>query len=348
MKKRYMIAGASGLAGVALAAKLLSRPSDVVWEEHAEHLHHAERSRFALVDGVRVHYQEAGASDAPPLILIHGYIASNYVWSDVLLPIAEAGFRVIAPDLVGFGFSEKPKANEYTIDAQARMIVGLMGELGIERATLIGSSYGGAIAATCALDYASRVEKLVLVGAVTNDDAKKQLLLRLATSPVMGDVISPLMLGSRRLMKWRLSRTYAPENTHLFDVKLEAKHRPLRAANTQRAALQTLRRWSADRIEREAERIKQPALLIWGENDHDIPLANGQRLFEKMPDARLIVFRRCGHLPQEEYPDEFIKLVVEFCPDAKATRPEHAAEPLTIDKGLPVATSRELESVLEL
>ena len=97
-----MIAGASGLACVALAAKLLSRPRDVVWEDHAEHLHHAERSRFTEVDGVRVHYQEAGAMDAPPVILIHGYIASNYVWREVLLPMAEAGFRVIAPDLVRF------------------------------------------------------------------------------------------------------------------------------------------------------------------------------------------------------------------------------------------------------
>lgn len=348
MKKRYIIAGASGVAGVALAAKLLSRPRDVVWEDHAAHLHHAERSRFALVDSVRVHYQEAGGSDAPPVILIHGYIASNYVWSEVLLPIAEAGFRVIAPDLVGFGFSEKPKAGEYTIDAQARMIVGLMDALGIERATLVGSSYGGAIAASCALDYALRVEKLVLVGAVTNDDAKKQLLLRVATSPVMGDVLSPLMLGSRRLMKWRLSKTYAPENTHFFDAKLEAKHRPLRAANTQRAALQTLRRWSADRVEREAERIKQPALLIWGENDKDIPLANGERLFEKMPHARLIVFRHCGHLPQEEFPNEFTKLVVEFCRDGNAAKNERDAEPLTINEGLPVRESREMESVLEL
>ena len=213
---------------------------------------------------------------------------------------------------------------------------------------MIGSSYGGAIAASCALDYALRVERLVLVGAVTNDDAKKQLLLRVATSPVMGDVLSPLMLGSRRLMKWRLSKTYAPENTHLFDVKLEAKHRPLRAADTQRAALQTLRRWNADRVEREAERIEQPALLIWGENDQDIPLANGEHLFAKMPDARLIVFRRCGHLPQEEYPTEFTKLGVEFCQDRNATKRERAAEPLTIDEGLPVSAKHEMESVLEL
>ncbi|HYJ46555.1 MAG TPA: alpha/beta fold hydrolase, partial [Pyrinomonadaceae bacterium] len=142
MKKRHLITGALGLTGAALAVKLLLRPRDVKWDEHAPHLHHAEHSRFALIDGVWVHYQEAGAEDAPPLLLIHGFTASNFVWSDVLLAVAESGFRVIAPDLVGFGFSGKPKDGEYTIDAQARMLIGLMDHLGVGCATLIGSSYG--------------------------------------------------------------------------------------------------------------------------------------------------------------------------------------------------------------
>src|SRR5256885_14483879 len=147
MKKRYWIAGATGLAGTALAVKLLTRPRDVVWSEHVHELRHSEHSRFAEVEGVRVHYLEAGASASPPLFLIHGFTASTLVWSEVLLPLADAGFRVIAPDLVGFGFSEKPRSFEYTIDAHARIIVGLMDKLGLERAPLVGSSYGGAIAA---------------------------------------------------------------------------------------------------------------------------------------------------------------------------------------------------------
>ena len=318
MKKRYWITGAFGLAGVAVAVKMLRRPSDVEWDEHAHELHHAERSRFALIDGVRVHYQEAGAKDSPPLLLIHGFTASNFVWNDVLLPIAAAGFRVIAPDLVGFGFSGKPKQGEYTIDAQGRMIVGLMNHLGIERAILVGSSYGGAVAATCALDDAGRVERLVLVDAVINDYAKRRPLLRLAALPLMGDLISPLMLGSRKLIHSQMRKGYAPENMHLFDEeRMTAHHRPLRAANTQRATLRTLRRWSAKRIEQEAHRIEQPTLLIWGEGDPEIPVAHGRRLFEKMPNSRLVVFRQCGHMPMEEYPREFTEVVTDFC-SAKA------------------------------
>lgn len=321
MKKRYWIAGALGVAGAAVAVKLLRRPTDVVWDEHADALHHAERSRFVEVDGVSVHYQEAGASDAPPVLLLHGFTASNFVWKDVLVPLSTGGFRVIAPDLVGFGFSGKPRDGEYTIDAQARTVVGLMDSLGIERAALVGSSYGGAVAATCALDYPERVERLVLVDAVINDHAKHSPLLRLAASPVVGDLISPLMLGSRRLLRSQLKKGYAPENRHLFDEeRATAHHRPLLAAGTQRAALSTLRRWQAGRVEEEAHRISQPALLVWGEGDPVTPLAHGRKLNRAMQDSRLVIFRRCGHMPMEERPREFAEVVTNFLGAVRAAR----------------------------
>lgn len=314
MKKRYLIAGAYGLAGATLAAKLLSRPRDVKWEEHRANLHHAERSKFTEVNGARVHYQEAGVRDAPPILLIHGFCASTFVWSDVIVPIAEMGFRVVAPDLVGFGFTEKPKRGLYTIKAQAEMIVRLMDELGIQKAALVGSSYGGAVAATCALDYTLRVERLVLVGAVANDEVKQQRLLRMAASPVVGDLLSPVLLGSFGLMRRRMRKIYADGNDHLLDEeRLSAHHLPLRAAGTHTAAIKTLRGWSAARIEQEAARIEQPALLLWGENDTVVPLRHAENLLRKMPNARLIVFRQCGHLPQEERSDEFAGLVAGFC-----------------------------------
>ena len=130
MKKRYWIGGVSASALALVAAKLLLRPRDVDWDENREAVFHADYSRFAEVDGVRVHYQEAGAIDAPPMILIHGFASSNLVWSKVLLELADAGFRVIAPDLLGYGYSGKPRELDYTIGSQARMIVGLLRNLG--------------------------------------------------------------------------------------------------------------------------------------------------------------------------------------------------------------------------
>ncbi len=319
MKKRYWIAGGLGAAAAAVVAvKMLRRPQEVVWDEHADSLHHADRSRFADIGGVRVHYQEAGATHAPPVLLLHGFTASNFVWKETLLPLADAGFRVVAPDLVGFGFSGKPRDGEYTIDAQARMALGLMDALGIERASLVGSSYGGAVAATCALDYPERVERLVLIDAVINDHARTRPLLRLAAVPVIGDLVSPLMMGSRRLLRSQLRKGYAPENQHLFDdERAAAHHRPLVAASTQRAALATLRRWRAGRVAEEAHRIAQPTLLVWGETDPVIPLAHGRQLNRAMPDSRLRIFRRCGHMPMEERPREFVEVVAQFLGEGK-------------------------------
>jgi pimeloyl-ACP methyl ester carboxylesterase len=320
MKKRYWIAGACGVvAGAAVTAKLLSRPSEIAWDEHAEQLPHASHSRFASVEGARVHYQEAGRVDAPPVVLIHGFCASTHVWREVFLPLAEGGFRVIVPDLLGYGFSDKPRTGEYTLREQARCIAGLLDELGIERATLVGSSYGGAVAATCALDFPARVSKLVLIGAVTNDEPMRQPMARLATAPVVGDLITPFMVDSHRLTRWRQKKKILASGSPLLydEERVRAHHRPLRSASAHRAVLRTLRNWSAAHIERDAHRITQPTLLIWGENDMEIPLRHGELLRRAMPDARLVVMRRCGHLPQEEYPREFVELVTEFYRDAQ-------------------------------
>src|SRR5258706_2672532 len=104
------------------------------------------------------------------MILIHGFISSNLIWTNTLLPLARKGFRVIAPDLPGYGYSDKPADAQYSIPEQAATMIGLMNRLHIKKATIVGASYGGAIAATIAPDYPERVEKLILVGAVTNDN----------------------------------------------------------------------------------------------------------------------------------------------------------------------------------
>jgi pimeloyl-ACP methyl ester carboxylesterase len=310
MKKRYWIAGALTLG---VAAKLLSRPRDADWNRNRHVIFHSDHSRFADVDGVRVHYQEAGEPPAPALVLIHGFASSTLVWSKVFLRLAAAGFRVIAIDMLGCGYSGKPRNGQYTIDGQANLLMGLLDRLNIKRATLLGSSYGGAVAATCALDYPQRVEKLVLVGTVNNNRPLDYKLMRMFSSPVFGDVVSPLLIGSRRLLRRRMKRIYDRHEWVLDERRVDARHLPLRASGTQRAIIRTVRGWDAERISHEAHLIKQPTLLLWGENDSEIPLADGERLHEQIPGSRLIVFLKCGHIPHEEYPEEFTNVVADFC-----------------------------------
>jgi pimeloyl-ACP methyl ester carboxylesterase len=313
MKKRYWIGGISASAlAASVAAKLLLRPRDVEWEKNRDRVFHADYSRFAEVDGVRVHYQEAGDPKAPPMILIHGFASSNLVWSKVFLEFAEAGYRVIAPDLLGYGYSSKPRNLDYTIPRQAEMVVSFMQRLGIDRAVLVGSSYGAAIAATIALDHPTLVEKLVLVGAVTNNKPTRYLLMRLFSSPIIGDVLSPLVVGSRLLLRLRMKRVYDRHSWVLDERRVDARHLPLRTRGAHRAVIRTVRRWDADRVSRDAHLLTQPTLLIWGDTDREVPLEDGKRLQQSIPNSRLIVFRECGHLPQEEYPAAFTKIVTDF------------------------------------
>lgn len=310
MKKRYWI---GGVLAASVAAKLLLRPKDVEWEESREVVFHADYSRFTEVDGVRLHYQEAGDPNAPPMILIHGFAASNLVWSKVFLEFAEAGYRVIASDLPGYGFSAKPRHLDYTIANQAEMVVRFLKQLEIDGAVFVGSSYGAAIAATIALDHPELVQKLVMVGAVNNNRPTRYLLMRLFGSPIIGDILSPLLVGSRRLLRRRMKRVYDRHSWVLDERRVDARHLPLRTRGAHRAIIRTVRRWDAERVSREAHLLTQLTLLIWGDTDREVPLQDGERLHAAIPGSRLVVVRECGHLPHEEYPQAFVDVVLDFC-----------------------------------
>ena len=319
MKKRYLVAGtATGAIGGLIAWKFLTRKGEVNWKDFAENVHHAENSHFVEVDGATVHYQRFGDISNPTLILIHGYTASTYIWKTAAPMLADNGFHVIAVDLLGFGYSDKPAWFDYTITSQARMIERLMDRLGIGRATIIGSSYGGAVAATVTLDYAERVEKLVLVSAVTNDEPKEYFLLKLAVIPGLGELLTPFISDSKAFLKIRMQGTLAPANHHLITPeRIEAVHRPLNAADGHNSLLQTARNWDACRIEADASLINQPTLIIWGEQDTVIPIHNGEKLHQEILNSRFVVIRNCGHVPHEEKPEQFVELVTEFCRDRK-------------------------------
>jgi pimeloyl-ACP methyl ester carboxylesterase len=314
MKKRDIALAVGGGVAAAIAVKMLTRSKRVDWEMVSARVPHSDKSHFINVDGARVHFQEFGDTRNPPIILIHGFTASVYVWNTVAPVIADAGFHVIAIDLIGFGYSEKPPWFEYTINAQARMIARFMDRLGLGKATLIGSSYGGAVAATLALDYAARVEKLVLVDAVINDDLKNHPILRLGSVRGLGEVITPFLVDSKRYMRRRMHSTLAEVNHHMItDERVENIVRPLSNAEGHRSALATSRNWNANRIEHDAHLINHPTLLIWGEDDTVIPVKNGHKLYDAILHSRLVILKDCGHVPQDEKSDAFAEVVTEFC-----------------------------------
>ncbi len=326
MRKRDIAIAVGGAAAAAVAVKMLTRARTVEWDDVADKVPHSDHSHFINVDGVRVHYQEFGDAAAPPIILIHGYTASVYVWHKVAPLLAEAGFRVIAVDLVGFGYTSKPRWFSYTIDAQARMISRFMNLLGIGRAVVVGSSYGGAVALTLALDYSPFVEKLVLLDAVCNDEVLQHPLLRLCAVPGVGEAVAPFLADSRLLLKQRMHSTLSKANYDLIsEERIANVLRPLRAADAHHSLLATSRNWRAKRLEMDAHLIDQPTLLIWGEDDTVVGIHNGYKLHDEMLHSRFIVLRDCGHVPAEEKSEIVSELVTEFCRDKKGR--------ITIDEG---------------
>src|SRR5262249_23622919 len=150
---------------VAFTVFWFARSADVNFDEARAALPNAAYSRFADVDGVRIHYQEKGAG--APLVLIHGYTSSTFAWNDGFEPLSQE-FRVIAVDLKGFGFSGKPDG-DYTRRAQGELVIRLLDQLKIDRAILCGNSMGGEVSMNAAVRHPGRVSALILVdsGGVT-------------------------------------------------------------------------------------------------------------------------------------------------------------------------------------
>lgn len=318
MKLRNLALGLTGAVGAAVAVKMLTRAASVNWDDVSDAVHHSANSHFVSVDGARLHFQEFGSVGDPPIVLIHGFTASTYVWHATAPLLAQAGFHVVALDLLGFGFSEKPRWFDYSIDSQARMVSRFMDRIGIGRAVAVGSSYGGAVAATLALDYAERVEKLVLVNPVSNDHVKNHPILRICAVPGIGETIAPFLADTKAFHRHRMRRTLSPANHHLISQdRVDSIARPIAAADAHHSLLATSRNWHANRITYDAHLINQPTLIIWGEDDRVIPITDGYTLHDRILHSRLVILKHCGHVPMEEKSDLFTELVTEFCRDRK-------------------------------
>jgi pimeloyl-ACP methyl ester carboxylesterase len=309
MKKfiRYALALIAILL-IAFTVFWFARPADVNFDEARAAVPNAAYSHFADVDGVRLHYQEKGAG--PPLVLIHGYTASTFAWKDVFEPLSQQ-FRVIAIDLKGFGFSGKPDG-DYTRRAQGDLALRLLDHLKIDRAILCGNSMGGEVSMNAAVRHPSRVSALILVdsGGVTVSGSGS-VTPGVAQWPVIGPVIAALALTSDSLVRDGLRKSFY-DDSMVTDEQVAAYYRPLKTRDGQHAAYLARVQGAINPIEPEIGKIKQPTLIVWGAEDELIPLEAGRRLNSLIAGSRLVVFDKCGHLPQAEMPERFAREVRGF------------------------------------
>jgi 3-oxoadipate enol-lactonase len=265
------------------------------------------RRHDVTVDGLRLHVAEAG--QGPALLLVHGLTASHAVWELTLSAFADR-WRVIALDLPGHGESDKPDA-PYTIDFFAGMVRSLARELGVREAVLGGSSLGGQVVLELAAWYPTFARALILAAPAVGYSAAMRPVgqaLRMLTGPrVLRASLAQLFqqnfhdrtrighVTRRRILEERLA---APD----FPAFARAVARSLGGVLT--AEAQPL------------ERVTQPVLVVWGREDRLVPLARSERLLRRLPQARLHVLERCGHLPMLEQPAAFNRAAEGFLREA--------------------------------
>jgi pimeloyl-ACP methyl ester carboxylesterase len=277
--------------------------------------------RYARVGGARGAYRDVG--NGSPVLLLHGCPFSSFVWRKVI-PLLARDHRCVAPDLLGLGNTETPEDADWSLRAQAAMVIGLLDELHIARAHVVGHDHGGAVAQVLAAEHPERVDRLVLSNAEAYDNwpsEEERPFVRLTQIPLVGDLALRLW-ASRPVLRYTLSRAHAvydPKvlSAELLDGYIRAnfadRHR--RAKTRRFLALQfepSNNRVTLDLLEG-LRRFDHATLLLWAKDDPHFGPEWGERLRRDIPGAvRMELLPQTGHLLMEERPAQFAALVSEF------------------------------------
>jgi pimeloyl-ACP methyl ester carboxylesterase len=297
----------------------------------------AER-QYRTIHGYRRAFYVAGSG--PALLLIHG-IGDNADSWDTVLPDLAKDHTVIAPDLLGHGLSDKPRA-DYSVAAYANGMRDLLSVLDIDRVTVVGHSLGGGVAAQFAYTFPERCERLVLVGT-GGVGRSVSPLLRLAAAPNADILISIVGIPPVRLLGHlaadllrRLGTGLGRDTTEILRV-LDR----LPDARSRRAILRTLRSgvdWRGQHItmlDRAYLAEGMPTLLIWGARDAIIPVDHAYLAHDSIPGSRLEIFEEAGHFPHHADPDRFLAILRDFLEDTSPSEFEPETWRVRLRRGQP-------------
>jgi pimeloyl-ACP methyl ester carboxylesterase len=274
---------------------------DIDWREH---LH------SATVHGSRVNYVEMGSG--APIVLIHGLSGCWQNWLENIPHLAR-NHRVIAVDLPGFGESELPQ-DEISIPGYGRFVDALLGQIGIERATLIGNSMGGFIAAEIAISHPARVEKLVLVSAAGLMRVGNRRLSAIERAARLFHPATAAVLARREYLVKRpkLRRRILYGIVRYPDRIAPELVYEVASGAGKPGFLDALTAISNYDFTDRLPGISVPTLLVWGQNDWIVPVASAYEYERLIPGSRPVIFEQTGHLPMLERPARFNHLVEEF------------------------------------
>jgi pimeloyl-ACP methyl ester carboxylesterase len=251
-----------------------------------------EQATYAQVDGTRVRYLDVG--QGPAVVLIHGFASSLDVWA-ALVPELARKHRVLALDLKGFGWTDRPEG-DYSPGAQAALVLGLMGQRGIDKADFVAHSWGASVALMAALQAPERVNSLALYDAWVYEEQLPTFFYWARSAPV-GEALFAMYYGERPDEQIALGFY---DRRFITEKLVEDVERALERPGTTAAALAAVRGQRYAEVQTRYPQVRKPALLLWGREDRVTPLSIGERLLRDLPGAELKTYARCGHFPMIE------------------------------------------------
>ena len=258
--------------------------------------------RVSLADGRALRVVEAGPPDGPPVLLVHGWAVTAYLWRHNVRPLAAAGYRVIAPDLPGHGLSDAPSApGSYTLEAFTRAVLGLMDALGIARAPLVGQSMAGKVVLRAALDAPHRVERLILFGPVGFGLIPPWHALAPMLPTLRADLLASHV--PRAVVEFVQRRVYG--KLGWFTARdVDEYWAPTQFPHVVRAQLQMLQEFAwAPWDEATLRGLATRTRVIFGTRDRTVRPVHAERLTRALPDGALSWISDGGHVVMEEVPD---------------------------------------------
>ena len=283
----------------------LVRPDRIAWNPSLS-------PRTVQVRNYTLFYTVKGEGE--PLILIHGYGTGMWVW-EKQIDVLSRFYRVYALDLIGHGFSDRPEI-DYTPDAYVQCLKGFMDEIGIEQATLIGSSMGGEIAWVMAVVFPERVKRLILINSAPPDVLRQvknksfRALLVIKDIPLLPRLI--LACRAKRAIKWVLQECVADRKTIPPEV-VDRQYHLSKIKGTTWALYSTFKNaGKASDYKVDLSRIDRPTLLLWGERDLIFPPSVGEYFHRMIKKSTLIVVEDSGHIPMWETPDTVNPVLFSF------------------------------------
>jgi pimeloyl-ACP methyl ester carboxylesterase len=267
---------------------------------------HPDIARTIDANGISTNLHDVGLG--APVVLIHGSGPGVTAWANwrAVIPALSRHRRVIAPDMVGFGFTERPHDVEYNLDLWIKHLTGILDALNLERVDLIGNSFGGALSLAFTIKFPKRVRRLVLMGSAgVNFDLTEGL------NAVWG--YEPSVQNMRKIMDY-----FAYDRSLVTDELAELRYKASIAPGFQESFSAMFpaprQRWvnALASNEDDIRAISQEALILHGRDDNVVPLETSLRLNQFIVASHLHVFGRCGHWVQIEQTARFIRLVEDF------------------------------------